>query len=203
MASSRFLRPARPERRAGSAPPTPSSLTESRTTQSATSTSTRTAEALACLAALASASRPRSTRPPRPARAAARRSAPGAAQGQAIGGPASSARDQYHVRPGSPDGCRGRTRAAHPARWSARPPPGQFGVKLAEPGRHRSLGHPKAQRGRAPQEPAHGSVTGPCSRWLACQRRSRRRSTGSSQSPVAVRASQAVPAREPRHRHPG
>jgi hypothetical protein len=55
-ASTRSLRPTRPEPRAGSAPPTPSSLTESRTTPSTASTSTRTVEAFACLAALVSAS---------------------------------------------------------------------------------------------------------------------------------------------------
>jgi hypothetical protein len=56
MASSRSLRPARPEPRAGSAPPMPSSLTESRTTAPTMWTSMSTFEAFACLAALVSAS---------------------------------------------------------------------------------------------------------------------------------------------------
>ena len=56
LASTRSLRPTSPEPRTGSAPPTPSSLMNSRTSPSSVSTRTSTTEALACLATLVSAS---------------------------------------------------------------------------------------------------------------------------------------------------
>ncbi len=57
-------------------------------------------------------------------------------------------------------------------------------------------------KARSP-EPARGRVTGPCSPPAGPPAPFPAAVTGSSQSPVAVRTSQAVRHGEPRQRHPG